>query len=235
MRFFYRAFAVAFLLLLPSLSNGQVLITLVFGEALNTPNIEFGLAGGMNRSFINTISESEGMNSFDLGFYFHVLLKNSSYISTGVHVKSTVGATGMPTYPIGDDDFDDLYKNGTLTKKIPTFYVPILFQQRFHNNRWYIELGPQVGLNHKPTDVFKTTLDGGELVYTLEVQDQYKRIDAGFAGGVGYKFKKVIKSMSAGINYYYGLVDVSKSPDLSIKNSALNFYLKIPIGLAKKE
>jgi hypothetical protein len=36
--------------------------------------------------------------------------------------------------------------------------------------------------------------------------------------------------MSAGVNYYYGLVDVSNNPDLTIKNSSFYFFFKIPIG-----
>lgn len=36
--------------------------------------------------------------------------------------------------------------------------------------------------------------------------------------------------MSIGVNYYYGLVNVSKNPDLTINNSAIYFYIKIPIG-----
>jgi len=46
-------------------------------------------------------------------------MKNNSYLSTGVGVKSTMGATGMPTYLLGDADFDYLYQEGTMTKKIP--------------------------------------------------------------------------------------------------------------------
>jgi len=73
------------------------------------------------------------------------------------------------------------------------------------------------------------------LTYTLSVKDQYKHIDAGLLGGVGYKFKKQIKSMAVGINYYYGLVDVSTVPEFKIKNSAINLYLKVPIGVSPKE
>jgi hypothetical protein len=54
------------------------------------------------------------------------------------------------------------------------------------------------------------------------------------SGGVGYKFSKEIKSMSVGVTYYYGLVDVSKNPNETIKNSAFYFFLKIPIGLKAK-
>ena len=103
-----------------------------------------------------TISDAKGMNNFNLGFYFHILMKNNSYFSTGVLVKSNVGATGMPTYSIGNENFDTVYQDGTLTKKISCFYVPILFHQRF-NNRWYIEAGPQLGLIHKPVDIFEVS------------------------------------------------------------------------------
>jgi hypothetical protein len=41
--------------------------------------------------------------------------------------------------------------------------------------------------------------------------------------------------MAVGINYYYGLVDVSNNPDLKIKNSSIYLYMKIPIGVGKKE
>jgi hypothetical protein len=220
------------LMLLPSSLNGQVLITILLGDALNTEKIEFGLVGGWNHSNIYTIEDSKGLNSLDLGFYFHFLLKNNSYFSTGVLVKSSVGATGMPVYSLDDPDFDAVFKDGTLTKKIPAFYVPILFHQRF-NNRWYIEAGPQLGLIHKPVDIFKDSPLDGDLKFTLEVKEAYKHIDAGLTGGVGYKFKKEIKSMAVGINYYYGLVDVSTNPDQAIKNSAIYFYMKIPIGVGK--
>jgi hypothetical protein len=115
---------IAALLLFAATANSQVLISLVFGDVLNTDKVEFGLSGGMNRSNIYSISEAEAMNNFDLGFYFHVLLKNSSYISTGVHVKSNVGATGMTPYPIGNHSVDSINESGTLTRKIPGFTCP---------------------------------------------------------------------------------------------------------------
>jgi len=90
-----------------------------------------------------------------------------------------------------------------------------------------------LGLIYKPTDIFEESALGGDLKFTTEVKDSYKHIDAGLLGGVGYKFKKEVKSMAVGINYYYGLVDVSTNPDMKIKNSAIYFYMKIPIGVGK--
>jgi hypothetical protein len=222
------------LILLPSALKSQVLITILLGDALNTDKIEFGLIGGWNHSNIYTIEDSKGLNSLDLGFYFHFLIKNNSYFSTGVLVKSNVGASGMPVYSLDDPDFDAVFKDGSLTKKIPVFYVPLLFHQRF-NNRWYIEAGPQLGLIHQCVDIFEAEKLDGDLKFTLSVKDQYKHIDAGLLGGVGYKFKKQPKSMAVGVNYYYGLVDVSADPAQEIRNSALYFYIKIPIGVGKSK
>lgn len=219
------------LLILTSFTlKAQVLISLLFGEALNTPRIEFGMTGGLNRAFLTDLSGSTGKNYFNLGFYFHINLKNNSFISTGVLVKSNVGATGMPVYSLGNADFDSVYQDGTLTKKISCFYVPIMFHQRF-NNRWYIEAGPTAGLRTQAVDIFETTTLDGDLTYTKDVKDQYTRLDFGVTGGVGYKTKRILKSMAFGINYYYGFVNVSKVPDVAMKNSSVYFYMKIPIGL----
>jgi hypothetical protein len=228
-----RGIIVSFILFLPATMNAQVLITILLGDALNTDKIEFGLIGGYNHSNIRTISDAKGMNNFDLGFYFHILMKGNSYLSTGVLVKSNVGAKGLPTYPVGDASFDTVFKDGTLKKKINCFSVPILYHYRF-NNRWYLEAGPQLALIFKPNDNFEESSFDGDLSYKKVVKDEYKHIDAGFTAGAGYKFKQEVKSMSAGINFYYGLADVSKT-DQTIKNSAIYFYLKIPIGAGKKK
>jgi hypothetical protein len=108
-----------------------------------------------------------------------------------------------------------------------------LFHQRF-NNRWYIEAGPQLGLIYQAKDIFELSDLDGDLSYTRMVQDEYNHIDAGLLAGAGYKFKKEIKSMSAGIHYYYGLVNVSSRSDLTIKNSNFFFFIKIPIGAGKE-
>lgn len=223
------------LILIGYTSQSQILISLLFGDKLNSEKIEFGLVAGLNRSYWSDESTSEGTNDFNIGFYFHFLLKENSYLSTGVLVKSNMGAEGMPTYPVGDPEFDDVFKNAELQTKVSYFYVPLMYQQRF-NNRWYIEGGFQPGLRHKAYDNFEISEFDGDITYKTDVRDQYKRLDVGLIGGAGYKFKKQTKSLAVGINYYYGLVDVSKIPDSKRKNSCIYLYCKIPIGIgAAKE
>ena len=231
----YLCVSILLLIMLLSLPvKSQVIISLLFGEALNSDKVEFGLTGGGNRSYIRTISDANGTNFFNLGFYFHINLEGNSYLSTGVLVKSSAGAEGMSTYPVGDENINAVFEQGELTKQINYFYVPIMWHQRFHN-RWYLEGGIQLGLRNKSRDIFEVEYNGDEVTYTIDARDQYKYLDAGLIGGVGYKWKKQIKSISSGINYYYGLMNVSNVDGVTVKNSGFYLYVKIPIGAGGKK
>ena len=234
MKKFYKTGLLVAFLLSSSLLKSQVLISLLFGDKLNSPKIEFGLVGGLNRSYFLDYNNSSGLNNFNIGFYFHLLLKNNSYLSTGVLVKSNSGATGMPTYSLENPDVNNLFSSGTLTTIVNYFYVPILFQQRFYQ-RFYAELGFQVGLRSKAYDYFDNNVDGNDLSYKIDVRDDYVRLDAGLMGGLGFKFSKKQKSPAVGVNYYYGLVNVSKLENTNIRNSGIYIYGKIPIGVKKAE
>lgn len=224
---------IVFILFSAGAIQAQVIISLLFGEALNTDKIEFGLTGGLNRSYLPDIKEADPLNNFNLGFYFHIMLTQKSFISTGVLVKSNVGGTGMPTYPVGIENLDALFENGKRTTKISIFYVPVMYQQRF-NKQIFIEGGIQPGLRTKAFDNFDASAAGGDISYKREVSDDYTRLDFGIIGGGGYKLQKTLKSTSIGVLYYLGLVDMYKNPELKSRNSSLNFYLRIPIGIGKE-
>jgi len=218
------------LFLLSITAEAQVLIVAIFGDKLNSGNIEFGLDGGFNRSWYLDKEGSEGLNNFNLGFFFHIKVSegNTGFLSTGVHVKSNVGASGMPTYSIGDPEFDEVYAAGELTTKVSVFYIPIMWQQRF--GKVYLEGGIQPGLRTKAFDFFRVEDLGGESEYKRDVREDYTRLDFGLVGGLGYRFSENPISPSAGLNYYAGMVDVYKPQSENLKNSSLYVYFRIPIG-----
>lgn len=211
-------------------SDAQVLIVAIFGDQLNSGKIEFGLDGGYNRSWYLEKEGAEGLNNFNLGFFFHIKMTENStgFISTGVHVKSNVGASGMPTYAIGDPEFDEVYAAGELTTKVNVFYVPIMWQQRY--GKVFFEGGIQPGLRYKAYDYFNVEDLGGELEYKKDVRDDYTRLDFGMVGGMGYRFNDGPVSTSIGVNFFYGVVDVYKPETDNLKNSSLYVYARIPIG-----
>jgi hypothetical protein len=215
--------------------NSQVLISLVFGDMLNSPKVEFGLEGGANFS---TISNLEGANSrtdFNLGFYFDFMLKNPSWaINTGVIVKSTLGANGLPVYSLDNAELDNAFVGGHVDRKINYFNVPIMMKYKF-DNHIYVKAGTQLGLLSKAFDEFKNDYEGEDLVYKNKIRDQIHVIDAGLAIGAGYRLMGG-NGMNIGVNYYYGLVTVMKG-DSNPNQYHRSLYITagIPIGKGKAE
>ncbi|HEY3429120.1 MAG TPA: PorT family protein, partial [Cyclobacteriaceae bacterium] len=106
--------------------KGQVLISLLLGDKLNSGKIEFGLDGGINFPDVRGLSESEMRGLFNLGFYFDFKLKNPQWmIHTGVIVKSTMGANNLPVYLLGNPDLDNAFVDGNVQRKMNYFNVPI--------------------------------------------------------------------------------------------------------------
>lgn len=56
-------------------AQSQVLISLLFGDKLNSPFLEFGLDGGLNFSTISNMETSGTEVGFNLGFYFDIRSK----------------------------------------------------------------------------------------------------------------------------------------------------------------
>ena len=86
---------IVFLLSFSSTAHSQVLISLLLGDKLNSDKIEFGLDGGLNWSNIGNLDSNSSYRTFNLGFYFDILVDDKWSINTGVLVKSSLGADDL--------------------------------------------------------------------------------------------------------------------------------------------
>lgn len=225
---------VTFLLAMQSVSS-QVLISLVFGDMLNSPKVEFGLEGGANFSTISNLEGAKNRTDFNLGFYFDFMLKNPSWaINTGVIVKSTLGANDLAVYSLNNAELDNAFVGGHVDRKINYFHVPIMIKYKF-DNHIYVKAGTQLGLLSKAYDEFKSDFEGEYLTYKNNIRDQIHVIDAGLAIGAGYRLMGG-NGMNLGVNYYHGLVTVMKG-DSNPNQYHRSFYITagIPIGKGKAE
>lgn len=232
-----KSLIIATLLFISYSASSQVLISLLLGDALNSEKIEFGLDGGVNFANIANLETSKSLNMFNLGFYFDIKIKNQLMLHTGVIVKSNQGADKLNTYSLDNPGLDEQFADGYVTRKLNYFSVPILLKYRFAG-RFHIEAGPMLALRTKGYDDFKNTLvNDDDLTYSLAIQDNYKRIDAGIMCGAGIKlYKKIPKSSQLGVRYYYGLVDpLLDNPGEPQYFSSLYIYFSIPIGVHKVE
>jgi hypothetical protein len=217
-------------------ANSQVLISIILGDKLNTGKIEFGLEGGWNWSTLRNLESANNLSTFNLGFYFDIKTKNPDWmISTGVIVKSSMGAGGLPVYLTGNSGLDSSFKGGEIERKVNYFNVPITMKYKF-SNHFYANGGIMLGLRYKAYDEFLNSVKEEEdLNYKLKIKDQFHPLDAGLAFGLGYRLLGG-NGMNLGLHYYLGLVDVvvnDSSPNQY--NRVLYLTAGIPIGKGKAE
>jgi hypothetical protein len=215
-------------------SNSQVLISILLGDKLNSGKIEFGLEGGYSLSSLSGIDPSKGASNFNLGFYFDFATNDPSwFISTGVRVKSTMGASDIAVYSLDNENLDNVFATGSITRKLNYFNVPFMMKYMF-KNQLYAQAGIQLGLKYKGTDVFLNSVnEDDDVSYKVDVKKDYHPLDGGLCFGLGYRLVKG-NGMNIGLQYYLGLVDVrisDASPDEF--NRTLYVNVGIPIGKGK--
>ena len=225
---------IVILLLCAQAANGQVLISLLFGDKLNSGKVEFGLDGGLTLTTTQGAPQAGTLTTWNLGFYFDIKLKDPAWmVHTGVIVKSTLGADHLPVYPLNDPELDAEFSGGSVTRKMSYFNVPIMIKYRTRS-RIFVEGGVQLGLLYKGVDTFKAQVpDAGDLSYKLDIRDQYYRLDAGLIAGIGYRLMRG-NGMNLGLRYYHGLADVLKDDAVPGHfNRAVYVTVGIPIGAKK--
>lgn len=229
-----KSLCIAVFMLVAYHGQSQVLISILLGDKLNSGKIEFGLEGGWSLSNLEGVVPSKGHSNYNLGFYFDFAMKNPAwYVSTGVRVKSTMGAEGIAVYPLDNPNLDNVFATGSVTRKLNYFNVPVMMKYMFKNHL-YAQAGIQLGLKYKATDEFINSVSSDEdLTYKLDIKKQYHPLDGGLCAGLGYRLVKG-NGMNLGVQYYYGLVDVRVSDASADQfNRVLYINAGIPIGKGK--
>ena len=213
-------------------AHSQVLLTVIFGDKLNSEGLEFGLEGGFNWSDISNLEASKQLSSFNLGFYFDFRLKNQWNLYTGVLVKAKLGDDQLSPNDLAFLEITPNPEEGTYSQKINYFIVPTLIKYNF-KNRMYLEAGPQFSLMYKAWVEFNSDTDNKNIRIRDFNKDKINRLDAGVTIGTGYKLMQDT-GMTIGVKYYYGFANVYKGV-AGTNNSSLFLKLNIPIGAAKSK
>lgn len=222
-----------FLLINSKIGRSQILISLLLGDKRNSPKVEFGMDGGLSLTNAIGSNKSTFLQTFNLGFYFDIKFRNPNWkFNTGLRVKSNMGANNVPVYALNSIAADSIFKDGSVTRRLSYFYMPVLLKYQF-TNQIYLEGGFQAGLRTKATDTFKKSVTNeDDLTYELDVKNQFTRLDAGITGGIGYRLMGG-NGMNLGIRAYLGMVDISKTASPSvIKNYGWYLNVGVPIGKA---
>jgi len=214
-------------------AHGQVLISILLGDKLNSGKVEFGLDGGLNYSSLPGVEGASVTRGFNLGFYFDIKTKSKYLFHTGVIVKSPLGADGIAPYDLNDPNLNNAFAGGEVVRKLRYFNVPFMLKRLFENN-FYLEGGVMLGLMSKSFDEFNQSVNkSDDLTYKLYNRDNYHPLDAGLIAGIGYRLMGG-NGMNLGLRYYYGLVDITiDDTGDNVYNRSLYITVGIPIGAGK--
>jgi hypothetical protein len=226
------------LFLIITSSQSQVLITLLLGDKLNSPNLEFGLEGGVNWAQVTGMETKNFARKWNLGFYFDFRIKNQWWFYTGVLVKANLGVDNLTD---GDLEFLDANLHyadtapdtripGSYHQKMNTFLVPAMIKYQL-KNRMFVSAGVQFGLTYKAWIEFNSDVTGFDTEIREYNTDDLNKIDAGAIIGIGYQLRKS-PGMSFGAKYYEGFVNVYQGVS-GRRNRNIFLYATIPIGRGK--
>ena len=220
-------------------AQSQILISLLLGDKLNSPNLEFGIEGGVNWTKISGMETNRFARKWNMGFYFDIRMKNQWWFYTGVLVKANMGVDKLTDNDLSFlqatiyKDFDDpsLEMDGEYSQKMNYFLVPALVKYKFKNHL-YVEAGPQFGLMYKSWVEFDSDIDGKDAIMKEYNKEKINKFDTGIMVGLGYTLFKGT-GWSLGAKYYYGFVNVYKDRK-GTKNSSIFLKLSIPIGAGEE-
>lgn len=180
----------------------------------------FGFKGGLNFSnlYTDTVDDNNVLTGFNAGLYAKLPITNSVAIQPEINY-TTKGAELV---------YNNAFANGTAKFNVNYIEVPVLLVVNLTNN-FNVHAGPYVGYMVSG----KTTNDSNLFSAENELDtDDFNKIDAGVAGGVGID----LDAVNFGVRYSYGLTKVGKERNYSnytypdAKNSVLSVYVGLRLN-----
>jgi hypothetical protein len=213
--------------------KSQVIISILFGDKLNTDKITFGLMLGNCWNSMSGYATASAQSNFNLGLFLNVKLKQRFVLQFDALAKFKTGAKGMPVYTLGDPVLDSMFYNGSVQRAISCVGLVTTIQYRCWKNV-NLELGPQVLLRLKAQDTFIGSHEGGDLKFEKDIADAATHFDLGVVGGVSWQFSKGT-GVKIGMRYYEGLIDVFQSEPGKNATRAVQLNVYVPVGREKKK
>ena len=219
------------ILLLPA-ARSQVLIAILFGDKLNTPNIEFGLNVGGNLTTLTNYPEAKFQTGLNLGLYFNFKLSDHFYLHPEMLFMNQMGAKGINDRELPNPGL----QQETLETWVQSNYFTLIFLPRYKlTNQLYFETGFYGSYLLSADDYFLIKPeDDSELQYKIHAKPRMNKWDVGFDVGLGYKFGKG-EGMNLSLRYSHGFINTQKDTDLDPEmNRGFHVHVGIPIGVGKE-
>ena len=217
----------------PKSANSQVIISLLFGEQLNSGKMEFGLITGFNASTLVGLEDPKYLTKFKLGLFLDYNFSENWIGSFEANVKNTLGSTNIlmedALFPIQDSILES---SGKTERRIAALQVPLYMNYRFKNG-FSIGAGGYLSYQHGTRDVISYSFQNTDYTIEQSFTEHINKIDAGLVGALGYHLpnnKKGGPGLSFRFKTSYGLTNVFKADaPVSAHNLWFSFDVAIPI------
>lgn len=213
-------------------SDAQVIISLIFGDELNSDRLLFGLHLNYTGSHLTNIEGAENLGGVKLALLFNYRLNDRFNLQSELVPPMPFGTKGLTPYSLNDAELDAQFQGGEVERRIWLTGITALGQYRVWD---YIrvEAGPEIFLRFKAKDKFIAESEAGDLSLERSIKDQTSTWEIGLALGASYQLGKGA-GMLFGIRYYWGLTDVMKNDPGNQQFRMWQITSGIPIGRKKK-
>ncbi|MBO9201708.1 MULTISPECIES: outer membrane beta-barrel protein [Niastella] len=213
-------------------TRSQILISILFGDKLNTDKMTFGLSIGNAWNNLKGYNQSDPQSNFNLGLFLTLKLETKLFLQFDALAKYKLGAKGLPVYTLGDATLDTIYQHGSLRRSLSYLGLNTSIQYRF----WKylnVDAGPQIAIRVKAKDFLEADHEQGKQIFEKNMKDSTTRFDFGLASGISWQFSKG-RGLKLAVRYYWSLVDLypSEAGNNEARSFQLNLY--IPIGGKKQ-
>lgn len=214
-------------------TNAQVIISLIFGDELNSDKLLFGLHLNYTGSHLTNLEGAENLGGVKVALLFNYRLNNRFNLQSELVPPMAFGTKGLTPYSLGDAGLDSLFQNGEVERRVWLTGITALGQYRVWD---YIRVegGPEIFLRFKAKDKFLAEPEAGDLSLERNIKDQTSTFEVGLALGASYQLGKGT-GMMFGIRYYWGLTDVMKNDAGNQQFRMWQITSGIPIGRKKME
>lgn len=213
-------------------ANAQVIISLIFGDELNSDKLLFGLHLNYTGSHLTNLEGAENLGGIKAALLFNYRLNDRFNLQSELVPPMAFGTKGLAPYSLNDTALDAQFQNGEVERRIWLTGITALGQYRVWD---YIrvEAGPEIFLRFKAKDNFTAESEAGDLSLERNIKDQTSTFEVGLALGASYQLGKGT-GMMFGIRYYWGLTDVMKNDPGNQQFRMWQITSGIPIGRKKK-
>lgn len=212
-------------------AQSQVLMSLIFGDDLNSEKNLFGLHMNESTHHLSNYGPGKDLRSFSMGLFFSHRINEKWMWNLEMLAKYKRGMKGLPFYDLGDEELNALFQESTAAKTIKYLSVP--FTMRYYRTeKLFLEFGPQISMRMKAWDKFETKDGANKLEYKHDIRDQINKFDIGYVVGIGVMVgKDHINAL--GIRHHQGFSDVIKDSPGNQHHSQWALYANLPIGRGK--